>query len=273
MVLIVDNEAVEVPTPTGPMRMRVFRPKDATRMYGGVVFFSEIFQITGPIARSAAHLAGLGYIVAVPEVYHELLPAGTVLEYSPADTARGNACKTAKSVAAYDSDAAAAIAWLRASEHCNGRIGVAGFCLGGALAFRAALHPAVSAAAIWYGTDLHKGGLSASGDDDTLARVPELVAGAGGEGCDEGGEGHRAPRAALEMLLIFGRADPHVPREGRDVISGALERAGVAFSWLELHDAAHAFMRDEHSYGRYNPELATLTYAAAAQLFARRLAA
>ena len=262
MVLILDSESVEVPTSSGAMRMRVFRPKDASRRYGGIVFFSEIFQLTGPIVRSAAHLAGLGHVVVAPEVYHELLPAGTVLEYSPADTARGNACKTAKPLAAYDSDAAAAIDYLLASEHCNGRVGVAGFCLGGALAFRAALHPAVRAAAVWYGTDLHRGGLAAApGEDDTLARVPELAAGAG------------AARAPVELLLIFGRADPHVPREGRDRIRAALDDAGVAFSWLELHDAQHAFMRDEASYGRYNPELATLTYAAAAQLFARRLAA
>ena len=32
-----------------------------------------------------------------------------------------------------------------------------GFCIGGHLAYRAALHPEVRAAAVWYPTDIHKG--------------------------------------------------------------------------------------------------------------------
>lgn len=148
-MLIVDSEHVDVPTLKGPMRMHVFRPKDASRRYGGLVFWSEIFQATGPIRRSAGHLAGLGYVVVVPEVYHEFLEPGHVLRYNPEDTARGNAFKTEKELASYDSDTDAAVQWLKASEHCNGKVGTAGFCLGGALAMRAALHPAISACAIW----------------------------------------------------------------------------------------------------------------------------
>ena len=63
-MLIVD-ECVEVETLTGPMHVRIFRPKDETRKWGGVVFWSEIFAITGPIARAAAILAGHGFVVAV----------------------------------------------------------------------------------------------------------------------------------------------------------------------------------------------------------------
>ncbi len=58
------------------MRTYVFRPA-AEGKYPGVVLFSEIFQVTGPIRRMAAMIAGHGYVVAVPEVYHELEPAGT----------------------------------------------------------------------------------------------------------------------------------------------------------------------------------------------------
>lgn len=68
MVLIIDNETADVETLKGAMRMRIFRPKDASKRYPGIVFYSEIFQITGPIARSAAVLAGHGFVVAVPEV-------------------------------------------------------------------------------------------------------------------------------------------------------------------------------------------------------------
>jgi len=42
------------------------------------LMYSEIFQVTGPIRRTAAMLAGHGFIVACPEIYHELEPAGSL---------------------------------------------------------------------------------------------------------------------------------------------------------------------------------------------------
>jgi carboxymethylenebutenolidase len=70
----------------GSMRMHLFRPAIEGR-YPGVLLFSEIYQVTAPIRRLAAMIAGNGYLVAVPEVYHEYEPAGTVLDYDPAGTA------------------------------------------------------------------------------------------------------------------------------------------------------------------------------------------
>ncbi len=58
--------------------------------YPGLLLFSEIFQVTGPIRRAAAMLASHGFVVAVPEIYHELEPAGTVLAYDEAGAERGN---------------------------------------------------------------------------------------------------------------------------------------------------------------------------------------
>ena len=75
-----DDIVVELTTPTGPMRTQIFRPT-AEGKYPGIVLFSEIFQITAPIRRTAALVAGHGYVVAVPEVYHELEEPGTVLAY------------------------------------------------------------------------------------------------------------------------------------------------------------------------------------------------
>jgi carboxymethylenebutenolidase len=90
-MILRDNEFVDIATPTGPMRTQVFRPM-ASGKYPGLVLFSEIFQITGPIRRAAALLAGHGFMVAVPEIYHEMEPAGTVLAYDQAGADRGNAC-------------------------------------------------------------------------------------------------------------------------------------------------------------------------------------
>ena len=56
----------------------VYRPQAPGRR-PAVVLYSEIFQLTQPISRMAAMHAGNAYVVAVPEIFHELEPMGTVL--------------------------------------------------------------------------------------------------------------------------------------------------------------------------------------------------
>jgi len=228
------------------MRCAVFRPQAPGR-YPGLILYSEIFQITAPIRRTAALLAGHGFVVAVPEIYHEYEPAGTVLAYDQAGADRGNALKTTKPVSAYDSDARAALDFLKTYAPCTGALGVIGICIGGHLAFRAALNPDVLAVACFYATDIHKGGLGAGMSDNTLARIPELKA---------------------EALMIWGRQDPHVPAEGRAKVYAALAAAGANFTWHEFN-GAHAFLRDEGP--RYDPEIALQSYQLALSLFRRKL--
>jgi len=242
-----DDIVVDLDTPTGSMRTYTFRPLAEGR-YPGVVFFSEIFQVTGPIRRTAAMIAGHGYIVAVPEVYHELESAGTVLAYDQAGADKGNADKFAKELSSYDADARAALDHLKAREDCNGRLGVMGICLGGHLAFRAAMNQDVAAAACFYATDIHSGSLGRGKHDNSLERASEIKG---------------------ELLHIWGRQDPHVPLEGRNRIHSRLEEVGATYQWLEVN-GAHAFMRDE-GY-RYDPALAYLCYGLVFELFHRRLA-
>src|SRR5882672_11342924 len=110
-MIIRDKEFVDLPTPTGPMRTEIVRPV-APGKYPGLVLFSEIFQRTGPIERAAALLAGHGFVVAVPEIFHELEAPGTELAYDQAGADKGNKNKIAKSVAAYDDDARAVLRLL-----------------------------------------------------------------------------------------------------------------------------------------------------------------
>src|SRR6201994_596054 len=119
-MILEERSFVDVDTPTGPMRTYIFRPV-AKGKYPAVVLFSEIFQATGPIRRFAAFIAGHGYIVAVPEVYHELEPAGTVLPYDQAGSDKGNADKFGKPVSSYDSDARAVLDYFKGREDCTGR--------------------------------------------------------------------------------------------------------------------------------------------------------
>jgi carboxymethylenebutenolidase len=96
---IIEDKPVDLSTPFGPMRTYVYRPA-AEGEYPGVVFYSEIFQVTAPVRRSAAFLAGHGYVVAIPEIFHELMDGpGVVLPYDPAGSERGNHCKITKELA------------------------------------------------------------------------------------------------------------------------------------------------------------------------------
>ena len=245
-MILHSNEVAEIATPTGPMRTYVLRPVAEGR-YPGLVLYSEIFQLTGPIRRTASFLAGHGYIVAAPEIYHELEPAGAVLAYDQAGADQGNHDKYAKELSSYDADARAALDHLKSMPACSGKLGVLGICLGGHLAFRAAMQPDVAATVCFYATDIHTGTLGQGKSDDTLARAAEITG---------------------ELLLFWGRQDPHVPLEGRTRIRARLDEAGLNFTWHEVN-GAHAFLRDEGP--RYDPALAAQCLAQALELFHRRL--
>src|ERR1700712_2017217 len=92
---IIDQEYADLPTPSGNMRTHVVRPTAPGR-YPGLVLFSEIFQATGPIRRTAALLAGHVFVVAVPEIFHEFEQPGAVLAYDTPGADRGNWCKINK---------------------------------------------------------------------------------------------------------------------------------------------------------------------------------
>ena len=243
--MILQEDVVDLVTPTGPMRTYILHPV-APGQYPGILFYSEIYQVTGPVHRTAAMLAGNGFVVAVPEVYHELEPLGTVLAYDQEGTDRGNAHKYTKTMAAYDSDARAAFDYMKTLPYCTGKLGTMGICLGGHLAFRAAMQPDALAGACLYATDIHTRSLG-KGGDNSLDRVSEIRS---------------------ELLLIWGREDPHIPGEGRALLYQTLTDAGINFTWHEFN-AAHAFIRDEGS--RYDPALAHICYTLIFELFKRKL--
>jgi carboxymethylenebutenolidase len=137
-----DGEHVELPTALGPMRTHIIRPIAPGR-YPAIILYSEIFQVTGPIRRTAVMLAGHGYIVAIPEIYHEFEPAGAVFPYDQTGSDRGNELKTRKTLESYDADACAVIDHLLQRPDSTGKIGAMGICIGGHLAFRAAFNPQV----------------------------------------------------------------------------------------------------------------------------------
>ncbi|RPD82601.1 dienelactone hydrolase [Lentinus tigrinus ALCF2SS1-7] len=137
----------DVPTkldPNGrPIRIFVIAPNVPgypNAKFPGVVVFSEIYQVTGPVERFAGQIASQGYVIE-------------------------------KEVAGYDEDATLALDLLCSLKNCNGRIAATGMCLGGHLAFRAAFDRRVLSSVCFFATDIHSATLGKGKNDDSLVRV------------------------------------------------------------------------------------------------------
>src|SRR3954471_2593924 len=207
-LMVVSRDYLEIPVGERRMRAFVAAPKSAGP-HPAVVFYTDIFQLTEPSLRWAVRLAGYGFLVAVPEIYHRIEPAGTVLGFDDEGKRRGQADAEATTVADFDEDVKAALDMLERNGTARG---AAGHCTGGHLAFRAGFDPRVRATVCWYPTGLHDGKLGAD-RADSLERAGEIDG---------------------ELLLIWGTLDPHTPAEGRSVVRDGLDGSGIGgYEWTE----------------------------------------
>ena len=78
---ILEDQPADLSTPTGPMRTYTYRPS-GEGTFPGLVMWSEIFQVTAPVRRTAQLLAGHGFVVSIPEIFHELVEGNSRLNKS-----------------------------------------------------------------------------------------------------------------------------------------------------------------------------------------------
>jgi carboxymethylenebutenolidase len=226
---------VRVPAAAGEIRSVLISPVGEGERRPGVVLYTDIFQLTESTLRTARRLAAAGFVVCVPEIYPHGDLAGVALEFDDAGKQAGQAGAAATTTAQFDADRVAVLDFLEQRPDVGELIAV-GFCIGGHLAFRAALDPRVAATVCFYPTGLHDGALGADADAGSLARAGEIRG---------------------RLLIVFGSLDPHVPAAARVRILDALYAAGLTD--LELHVYAggeHAFMRDVGA--RHDPVLTDL---------------
>ena len=119
--------------------------------------------------------------------------------------------------------------------------------IGGHLAFRAALQPQVKSTACFYATDLHTQVIPNKPGQHSMERLNEIKG---------------------ELLMIWGKQDPHIPSAGRADVYSQLSATDIKFTWHEFN-GQHAFMRDEGD--RYDAQLASIGYQLALQMFGRTL--
>lgn len=229
------------------MRVYIARP-NAEGCWPGILFYTDIFQLGEPMKRLVDRLAGYGFVVVAPEIFHRRETIGSVIQPDGVGRLRGNDNASKTPLADYDNDAAALLYWLECEKAVDpARLGVLGFCIGGHLAFRAGLRPEVRATVCIYPTGLQDGKLGL-GVAHTLQRAGQM-------------------RGAL--LTIFGSLDPHVPAEGRQKILDTLGAVRDLRHRTLLYPADHTFMRDDGD--RWDPDCADQAWRELIDFFRKEL--
>ena len=109
--MIITSGYADIPTDAAPMRTFLAAPA-AEGEYPGIWCYSDIFQLSGPMLRACARLAGYGFVVAAPEIYHRIEPAGLVIPFDDAGRDRGMSDAAKTPVADFDADCRIGLNWL-----------------------------------------------------------------------------------------------------------------------------------------------------------------
>lgn len=242
----VREQRVSFPGPDGEIQAIVIEPLGtvgASRR--GILYYTDIFQLTESTLRTARQLAAAGFLVCLPEIYPREL-AGVAGAFDDAGKQAGLTAAAHTTTAQFDADRDAALDYLEQRGDLD-EIDAVGFCLGGHLAFRAAFDPRVAVTVCFYPTGLHNGAL----------------------GADDPGSLAEAGRIQGRLMIVFGSNDPHVDADARRTTLSALYTAGLEH--VELHVYAggeHAFMRDIGP--RHDPVLTDLALTAAVSFLTGR---
>ncbi|MEU4671635.1 dienelactone hydrolase family protein [Amycolatopsis sp. NPDC023774] len=216
----------------GPVDLPVWLP--AGGRGPGLVLVQEIFGLDDYLSGVASDLAELGYVVAVPELFHRFAP-GWSSAHDEAGVARSMEISGQLDPALALSDVLATLSHLRA---VTSGAGVLGFCLGGSLAFAAAAAGTPDTAVSFYGSTV-------------AAEITSL---------DE---------VACPIQFHFGDRDQFIPRS--DVRS--VESAVASHPGAEIHvqeDAGHAF-HNRVAPMFHNPEAAARAWDLTVEFLRRTL--
>ena len=197
-------EAVQ--TPDGPFDLQVWLPEAGTGP--GLLLIQEIYGVSDYIQAVAEDLAGLGYVVAAPDLFWRLKP-GHVAAHDQAGLTESLALASRFDFAQGVADATAALHALTAQPEVTDGTGVIGFCLGGSIAYFLAAQAELDATVSYYGSAVH----------DHLELLAQI-------------EG--------PLQFQYGGSDPYIPREQvAQVEQAAAERPNVEINVEE--EAGHAF--------------------------------
>lgn len=200
------EKQINLPTQDGELDAWVFQP-DGEGTWPAVILHTDIRGVRPVFIEKGRQLAAQGYVVLLPNLYYRTDRAPVVdaalVPGTDAAKARYAALRAGLSAQGLQRDHAALLAWLGAHPRVAGEaVGIAGYCLSGAIALHAAADYPARIAAV---ASFHGGNLAT-----TAADSPHLRA------------------DAIRARLHFGHAQDDASMPEADI--GRLEAALVAAS-------------------------------------------
>ncbi|HEY9181064.1 MAG TPA: dienelactone hydrolase family protein [Candidatus Baltobacteraceae bacterium] len=158
----IEVDRIELRRPDTLIPAYTARPRNARPTTPGVVVVMHLWGVDEPIREVVRRFAKAGYAAIAPDLYSRFgAPSGD----GQTDYTKFRPYAEKLQNAQVDSDLRAAALWLR-TTHAQGKVGVTGFCMGGAIALRQAIDndDVFAADAVWYG--------KVTGIDATRIRMP-----------------------------------------------------------------------------------------------------
>jgi carboxymethylenebutenolidase len=225
------TEQITFPGKSGEVKAYLARPADAGAKLPGVVVIHENRGLNPHIEDVTRRMALEGFIALAPDF---LSPLGG----TPADEEAARAMITRIDPEQTTANAVAAVAYLASQDTSTGKVGVVGFCWGGALANQVAVHsPEVAAVVPFYGRQ-------PAAEDVAKIKAP--------------------------LLLHYAGNDERV-NAGIEGYEKALEANQVDYTLYVYDGANHAFHNDTNA-ARYDQAAAELAWSRTIEFLKQHLA-
>ena len=245
--MAIREEEFDLPVDEGAMAVFLYEPEDSGPV-PSIIMVHDANGLTVEAREQARWLAGHGYAVAAPDVFHRAgrLLTTAALGGGPEATLQVRAGMTNDGHCA---DITRLAAYLRERTGGDGRVGLTGFCLGGRIAFLGAtLGGVVDATVAFYPTRLLE-------SDPAIPGSPWPVHGAG--------------NVTNPLLMFFPALDGFNPYSNIETIRAAFGETGDLVRAVWVEDADHAFAQPETS--AYHPVRAAKAWEDALAFFDRHL--
>jgi len=226
-------ETVVLPTTDGPAPAVLAEPDGPAR--GGVVVVHEAFGLTDHVSGVCGRLARLGWRAIAPALFHR----GGAPVFGYDDIASAVAMVDTMNGTDILADVDAALMILSEEGTAVDRCAIVGFCMGGSIAFQAAVARPFGAAVSFYG-----GGITSRrfGEPSQL---------------------DLAGRLQTPWLGLYGDQDTSIPVDEVEQLRAAARRAPVPTEVVRYPEAGHGFHNDTRP-SAFHP-------ASAADAWSRRL--